>query len=386
VRHAEIAGAGFAGLAAGIALRQRGWTVRIHERGSELRDFGAGIMIWRNGMLALEALGVGDAIRTRAHRPPFYETRRNHETVSLELGGYPYFTMTRPHLHRTLAEAALVNGVEIVLDSPVAGASPGGVLTLGDGTTLEADLIVGADGAGSQVRDSLALDEERERYIDGVVRLLVARPESFQGAEWDRIIDFWTFEPDVMRILYVPCGKDDLYVAFMAETENVRASRVPIDAEVWQERFPMLADVIARAARVDAGRHDSYQTRKVTPWSSGQVAIVGDAAHAMCPSVAQGACSAFVNSLALAVALEEHPSIPEALSAWESRERGLTDRTQIRTAYMAKTRSFSKGNQWNDDLLETSRHIPTGATQVWERAQTDDSGAYDWARELAPVA
>jgi 2-methyl-3-hydroxypyridine 5-carboxylic acid dioxygenase len=301
------------------------------------------------------------------------------------LGGYPYFTMTRPHLHRTLADAAVANGVEIVLDSPVRGASPEGMLILDDGTELRADLVVGADGAGSKVRDSLALEQEREKYIDGVVRLLVARPAGLQDVEWDRIIDLWTFEPDVMRILYVPCGKEDLYVAFMAETTNARASSVPIDVEVWQERFPMLAEVVARAARAEAGRHDSYQTRRVVPWSAGRVAIVGDAAHAMCPSVAQGACSAFVNSLALAVAMDAHRSVPEALAAWEARERGLTDRTQTRTAYMARTRNFSKGNQWDDDLLETSRHIPTGAAELWERAQADGTDAYDWAKELAPV-
>lgn len=385
MRHAEIAGAGFAGLATSIALTQRGWTVRVHEAGPQLRDLGAGIMIWRNGMLALEALGVGDAIRRHAHRPPYYETRRNHDSVSLELPGYPLFTMTRPHLHRTLAEAAQAGGVEVVLGSQVQGASPDGSLILADGSKLKADLVVGADGAGSRVRDSLSLGQERERYADGVARLLVSRPDSFQTPEWSRIIDFWTFEPDVMRILYIPCGPDEIYVAFMAETENKRASRVPIEGPVWRERFPMLAPIVDLAAGVETGRHDSYQTRKVTPWSAGCVAIVGDAAHAMCPSIAQGACSAFANSLALAVALDEHASVPEALAAWEARERGLTDRIQTRSAYMTKTRSFSKGNQWDDDLLEAARHVPTGTEEIMERAQAEVNGAYAWTKALASV-
>ena len=116
------------------------------------------------------------------------------------------------------------------------------------------------------------------------------------------------------------------------------------------------------------------------------MAIVGDAAHAMCPAVAQGACSAFVNGLALAVALEEHDDVPQALAAWEERERGVTDRTQRRSAYMARTRSFSKGNQWNDELLETARHVPTGASEIIERAAADRTGSYDWARELGDGA
>ena len=58
--HAEIAGAGFAGLAAAIALRQRGWTVRVHEKEAALRAFGAGIFVWENGLRVLHAIGAYD--------------------------------------------------------------------------------------------------------------------------------------------------------------------------------------------------------------------------------------------------------------------------------------------------------------------------------------
>ena len=57
-RHAEIAGAGFAGLTAACALAQRGWSVRVHERGQRLRTTGAGIYIYENGLRVLEALGA----------------------------------------------------------------------------------------------------------------------------------------------------------------------------------------------------------------------------------------------------------------------------------------------------------------------------------------
>src|ERR1700680_133313 len=61
-RHAEIVGAGFAGLTAACALAQRGWSVRVHERGDRLRTTGAGIYIYENGLRVLESLGAyGDA-------------------------------------------------------------------------------------------------------------------------------------------------------------------------------------------------------------------------------------------------------------------------------------------------------------------------------------
>ena len=67
-RHVEIAGAGFAGLAAATALCQRGWSARVHESGPELRAFGAGIFIWENGLRVLRALGAYDGVMTGSHQ------------------------------------------------------------------------------------------------------------------------------------------------------------------------------------------------------------------------------------------------------------------------------------------------------------------------------
>ena len=71
-RHAEIVGAGFAGLTAACALAQRGWSVRVHERGDRLRTTGAGIYIYENGLRVLEAVGAYDAAIKGA---PFAHTR-----------------------------------------------------------------------------------------------------------------------------------------------------------------------------------------------------------------------------------------------------------------------------------------------------------------------
>ena len=74
--HAEIAGAGFAGLAAAIALQRRGWSVVVHEKEPELRAFGAGIFIWENGQRVLQAIGAYPDVAHGAHQAPGYETRR----------------------------------------------------------------------------------------------------------------------------------------------------------------------------------------------------------------------------------------------------------------------------------------------------------------------
>ncbi|RVD36084.1 FAD-binding protein, partial [Mesorhizobium sp. M8A.F.Ca.ET.023.02.2.1] len=99
-RRAEVAGGGFAGLTAAIALRQNGWDVRLHEKSSELRAFGAGIYLWHNGLRVLEGLGALDDVLQGSHTPPTYETWMHNKSVSKEtFNGLPWRIMTRSHLH-----------------------------------------------------------------------------------------------------------------------------------------------------------------------------------------------------------------------------------------------------------------------------------------------
>jgi 2-methyl-3-hydroxypyridine 5-carboxylic acid dioxygenase len=361
-RHAEVAGGGFAGLAVSIALARKGWSVRLHEQNDQMRDFGAGILLWRNAMLALDVIGVADTIRAQGVLPDVYETHLNGTSVAEEIPGFPYWAITRPRLHALLVAAARDSGVELVTASRAIGADPSGALLLEDGTRLEADLVVAADGAGSVVRNSRpALVQERKKYADSVCRVLIPRPEEFQGPEWDRVIDFWTMEPDAMRILFITTGPDTIYMGMMATTGNERATRIPIDVEVWSERFPHLAKAVELAGKAEGGRHDAYQTNRVTPWSDGRLVLVGDSAHAMCPALGQGASVGIVNAVELAHTLDSHDDISEALAIWEKRQRAMTDAAQARSAYMAETRTMAKGNGFTPEVIRTVSGGPGNA-------------------------
>jgi 2-methyl-3-hydroxypyridine 5-carboxylic acid dioxygenase len=360
-RHAEIAGAGFAGLTTAVALSQRGWSVRVHERGPELREFGAGITLWPNGMRVLEAIGAHESIAEVSHEPPYFETRVDDETVSREPLNGIYRIMTRQHLYQALLTAAMRHGVEIVVDSEVAAADPGGMLTLASGQSARADLVVGADGVGSRVRSSLGLRTQRRTSRDGIIRLLVPRLKEALGGEpdWDNAMDFYTFAPEYRRVLYNPCNEEDLYIALGSPHDDAVATRSPIDVDLWRSAFPQLAPVIEAAAGMQ-GRYDRYQTTQVESWSRGRVALVGDAAHAMCPAMGQGANCAMVNALALAVAVEASPRIEQALQTWERTERPITDRCQDRSAEMQEGRAGARGDWLNPTMLEAALHVPTG--------------------------
>src|SRR5215813_9711254 len=114
-RHAEIAGAGFAGLVAATALRQRGWTVRVHEASPELRAFGAGIFIWENGLRVLKAVGAYAEVMQGAHEAVVYETRHDGRLLDAHSftpdKGTRMLTMTRQHLYSALIRAAPRHGI-----------------------------------------------------------------------------------------------------------------------------------------------------------------------------------------------------------------------------------------------------------------------------------
>lgn len=362
--HAEIAGAGFAGLTIAVALRQRGWTVRVHEKDSELRAFGAGIFLWHNGLRVLEEIGAYGDVMDGSLSPPFYETRVHDITISKEtFWGLRWRTMTRPHLHRALLSAATREGVEVVAGSEVVGADPHGSITLASGETLPADLVVGADGVRSRVRDSIGFQQERTKSRDGISRVLIPRDEEFTVGDWHNVIDMWNFAPRVMRILYVPCNEDYLYLGLMAPREDVEAARVPIDLDIWTDMFPQLTPALERVAKIKDPRSDQYETTVLDSWARGRVALVGDSAHAMCPALAQGAGCGMVNGLTLASALgkADRSTIPDVLTAWERGIRPITDRCQAKSAWFAETRSMSRGNQFTPEVLEAAKYEPLAA-------------------------
>ena len=366
-RRAEVAGGGFAGLTAAIALRQAGWDVQLHEKSPELRAFGAGIYLWHNGLRVLEGIDALEDVLNGSHTPPTYETWMHNKSVSKEtFKGLPWRVMTRSHLHDALVKRAKAVGVEFRVNSEAVAADPAGRLTLNTGEVLEADLIVGADGVGSKVRDSIGFKQDRWSSVDGIIRLIVPRlKEKLGDGEWDNTIDMWNFSPRVQRILYSPCNDKELYLGMMAPAADPRGSAVPIDLEVWVEMFPFLEPCLIEAAKLQSARYDTYQTTKLDSWTRGKVALVGDAAHAMCPALAQGAGCSMVNAFSLAQDVAVTASVEDALQNWETRIRPITDNCQAISGDYAANRSLSKGNMFTPAALEAACYDPIRRIPSW---------------------
>jgi 2-polyprenyl-6-methoxyphenol hydroxylase-like FAD-dependent oxidoreductase len=370
-RHAEIAGAGFAGLTAACALAQRGWSVRVHERGERLRTTGAGIYVYENGLRVLEAVGAyEDAVRGA----PFAHTRevrddRNRVVSVHRWKGSRVFSIVRQTVINALAAAAARAGAEIVTGSVVTGARADGRLLLADGRELTADLVVAADGSNSAVRDTLGLLSRRKYLVDGCTRLLIGKTEEERrSADGATTVEYWSGS---RRLLYTPCSETDVYIALTMLHGDEVAKATPVHKDAWKRWFPHLESLIDRIG--NQGRYDRFDLIKLKRWSAGKVAVVGDAAHALPPNIGQGGGCAMMNALSLAVYLEREREVTQALETWERNERPVTEHAQ-RISYLlglpttwppslrALTLAVAGRSKWViRQRTKTALHRPTGA-------------------------
>ncbi|HKU45328.1 MAG TPA: FAD-dependent monooxygenase, partial [Burkholderiales bacterium] len=133
---------------------------------------------------------------------------------------------------------------------------------------------------------------------------------------------------------------------------------------------PHLRELIERIG--DDCRYDRFEYVRLSRWSAGRVAVLGDAAHALPPNIGQGAGCAMMNALSLAVFLDRIADTAKALEAWERAERPLTDHSQrisrlygMPTFWPAPLRklfyALAGRSRWlTEQRTRTARHIPTG--------------------------
>jgi 2-polyprenyl-6-methoxyphenol hydroxylase-like FAD-dependent oxidoreductase len=339
--HAEIAGGGIAGLSSATMLAKQGWTVRVHERSAEIRELGAGIFIKNNAIEVLEEIGVFH--RLSAHglgleRAQLLDHQGRVMQERFLRDRSRVYIFLRQRLVEVLRDAAEQAGVEIVTGSTAVAADPKGELELEDGRRLRADIVIVADGAQSKIRAGLGIGAEHRLLPTLVSRYLLPslgrRSEPITSEHWS----------DRYTIGITPCAGDLTYVYQVSPEWDRAASSLPSNLALWSKAFPQLEQVIGMMSQSAATQHN-YSVVRCPTWHKGRVAIIGDAGHALPPTLGQGVGLTLMNGYALTSILSHHRTTEEALPVWEAAVRFVSDRTQrwaMRYDYFAR--------QWPESL------------------------------------
>lgn len=321
-----VIGAGIAGMSSAIALTQAGHAVTLHERRPDPHGAGGGMVLWPNASFVLDQLGLLPAVAAAGGVPSAMRrlTQAGAPLQSLDIGrldrqmGYPSIAIFRRELVRILLQWLTGHGVPVHFDvaelSLQTGADGCAWLQRADGSAIEADLILGADGRMHSITRQFVLGTNEPRF-QGFVNWVGAVKAEHDLVERPEVQDFWGKGE---RFGVVAVTTRDVYWAAAAVAPSV--SQLP-PFEALYSRFahwPAPIPELLRQTRPDQVRlipvHDVDPTER---WHRANVLMIGDAAHGSLPTSGQGAAQALEDAWHLPRCLAAHEGmLDDALTAF----------------------------------------------------------------------
>lgn len=375
-----IIGAGLGGLTAAACLLQRGHQVRVFEQASQLGEVGAGIQMSANAMKVLDAIALRPLIEPVVVRPKAFEFRRFDDGELLHripLGeqheqqhGSPYFQIHRSDLHKALATrvqaldaaAIRVNMRAVALheqDEQVR-------VDFADGSQATCDLLVGADGIKSVVREHVVGKDQPVFTGQLAWRCTVPTADIPEKLRTDMVSSIWCGPKNHAVMYYLRAGTLLNFVGCVerpAEDESWTSLRSwdELDAD-YRGWHPMVRAVIESVDRTQCFRWTLNNRVPSQNWSRGRITMLGDAVHATLPYMAQGAAMAIEDAAVLSRAIELDMPLPQALQVYhqhraprtarvvnESSEMGelyhIHDAAQMKKAFADRNIARSR-NEW----------------------------------------
>lgn len=309
-----IIGAGMAGLTTGIALKKFGHQVSIYEQAEQILPVGAAISLWSNGVKCLNYLGLTDQVAQLGGQMDNLAyvdgltgdvmTQFSLYPLIEEVGQRPY-PVSRAELQNMLMDE--FGHADIHLGKKMVALNDDGqevTVSFADGSEIQTDLLVGADGTHSMTR-AYVLGENVPRRYAGYVNWngLVEVSEDLAPA------DQWTtFVGEGKRASLMPVANNRFYFFFDVPLpvglENERSQYKTLLKEYFKDWCPQVQKLIEAIDEQRTNRVEIHDIEPFADFYKGNVVIVGDAAHSTTPDIGQGGCQAMEDAIYLARALQ----------------------------------------------------------------------------------
>jgi salicylate hydroxylase len=334
-----VAGAGIGGLTLGIALARAGVEVDLYEQADELREVGAAVALSANGTRELYRLGVGEALDAVSTQPTelIYRDGRSGARIAAHPGagayrerfGAPYWGVHRVDLQQTLAAAftAAAGEEHLHLGRAVTAVdAEAGALTFADRTAVNGDVVVGADGVHSTVRDAVTGPGSGPVYSGTSAFRGLVPVDALPSLPDPHAIQFWA-GPGA-HLLHYALGRDDDTVNFFAVLcgpATWEGGNRPAAEDELLDGFagwhPAVREMLAAVPQ--SPRWPLLSQPPLTRWTRGRTVLIGDAVHAMLPHHGQGANQSIEDAVTLARLLV-HRDPADALAAYPRLRRART--------------------------------------------------------------
>jgi salicylate hydroxylase len=365
-----IIGGGIGGLSAALHLLRAGFDVQLYEQAPRITEIGAGIQISPNASRLLIRLGLKPALDAAGVFPQAVHQRRWDDGSTLQrapLGklveetfGAPYYHFHRADLANLLAAALPAERVHVghkLIDLEQKGERV--VARFENGATVEADMLVGADGIHSKVRH-IVFGPEKARFTGCVAwrGLVPAETVAHLGIEvasnnWmgpdGHVVHYWV---GAGRFMNVVCVTE--HGGWESESWTEKGN-VADAAARYADWHPLVRGLIASFPETYIwALHDRLP---LPHWSEGRITLLGDACHPMLPFMAQGAAQSIEDGAALASLLKAAPDdVPGALQRYEEIRKPRATRLQQASANNRTRFHLADGpeQQARDDAMATS--------------------------------
>lgn len=346
---AIIAGGGIGGISAAICLAQKGWHICVLEQAAEITEIGAGIQISPNGVKLLENMGVMPLLENTLFEPEAIEMRDG--TSGRTIFNIPMKAIARERwgaryiqIHRAdLIEGLMVRLKELQPDAVKTGSKVASYtqdqdtvsVTLENGDTIKGNLLIGADGIHSTIREQI-LGPDVPRFTGNIAWRAIV-PADVLGDD----------APPLYGCIWAGPGKHAVTTRIKGGS-HVNFVGV-VEQDDWQEEGWRIRGSLEEALHDFGGWNSTldkllhtapelhrwalFDRAPLAKWSDGRVVLLGDAAHPMLPSMAQGAVQAIEDAWVLADEISKPQPIEKACQNYFNRRIKRVTKIQETSAF-----------------------------------------------------